>query len=220
MKVRQPIVSIGSLEREDLERSKEIARWISNVLSPPVFGLVGFLLLFAGNGSWRGVEWLLFYLLVAFGVPIVYLLHLLRIGAVTDFHLKVRAQRIRPMLVMMGSSLLAAVIMQFGAAPTVLKMVALAGTLLLAIMLIITLSWKISGHSTAVSAFAVLVLGFFGLPALPVLILIPTVIWARLHLGRHSLGQTLGGAALGCGFMGMVLTGILLQCQEISFVCG
>jgi membrane-associated phospholipid phosphatase len=37
----------------------------------------------------------------------------------------------------------------------------------------------------------------FGGPALLLLLLVPLVMWARLYLGRHTVAQTLAGAALG-----------------------
>jgi len=65
------------------------------------------------------------------------------------------------------------------------------------VVALLTMRWKVSAH-TATYAAAVTVVGFEQPALAAVLALgIPLVGWARVRAGRHSLGQVLGGAAVG-----------------------
>jgi membrane-associated phospholipid phosphatase len=202
-----------------IDRRKQLARWISNIFSPPVFGFAGLLLVARIQQSLSGWLWILFYIGVAVIMPVTYVLWLLRTQQITDFHIKLRHQRLRPMLVMVVCSLLAWSIMLVGSAPILLQTIAIMGAVLITTLLIITLRWKISGHTTAVAAFAALGLTLWGALAFPLLLLIPTVIWARVVLKRHSLAQTIAGVALGGLFVILVKSALTLQCGG-AMLCG
>jgi hypothetical protein len=45
--------------------------------------------------------------------------------------------------------------------------------------------------------------------AAALVVLVPVVGWARLHLRRHTLGQVLAGAAVGSGTLVLTLHGVL-----------
>ena len=213
--------SIDTLEdSESVGWSKRVARRVSDILSPPVFGLAGILIITLAEGSLNIWLWMIFYLAVVIGIPVVYLLWLVKKGKITDFHIKVRSQRVRPMLFMIACSIFAWMVMQIGSGLVVMKILALAGTFLMMFLLLVTLWWKISGHSTAVSAFSVFCIGYFGPAALPILLLIPIVVWSRLRLKRHSLGQTIAGLFTGSVFMAVVLYGIALECGGLNLTCG
>jgi membrane-associated phospholipid phosphatase len=202
-----------------VDRRQQLARYISNILSPPIFGVGGILLVAPLQRNPSGWLWVMIYLVVAFLLPVLYIVWLLRTNRITDFHIKLRHQRIRPMLVMIACSLLSWAIMMLGSAPIMLQTIAIMGAVLITILLLVTLRWKISGHATAVSAFAALGMTLWGTVALPILLLVPTVIWARLVLKRHSLAQTIAGAALGSLFVLLVQSGIALQCGGDP-ICG
>jgi hypothetical protein len=203
-----------------VDRRKQLARWVSNVLCPPVFGLTALLLVAQTQKSTAGWLWILFYMGVAILMPVLYVLWLLQKKEITDFHLKLRQQRIKPMLVMVFCSGLAWIVMSVGSAPIFLQTLAITGAVLIAFLLIVTLRWKISGHATAVTAFALFSLSYWGALALPILLLVPTVIWARLALKRHTLAQTLAGVTVGGIFMVLVQHGVTLQCSGAYFSCG
>jgi membrane-associated phospholipid phosphatase len=218
MSVEQPL-SLTDLEVIPIERRKQLARWISNIFSPPVFGFAGLLLVAQIQQSLSGWLWVLSYVGVAVLLPALYVVWLLHTKQITDFHIKLRQQRLRPMLVMVVCSLLAWGMMLIGSAPIMLQTIAIMGAVLITVLLLVTLRWKISGHATAVSAFAALCLSLWGTVALPFLLLVPTVIWARIALKRHSLAQTIAGTALGGLFVILVQFGIALQCGG-AFLCG
>jgi len=60
----------------------------------------------------------------------------------------------------------------------------------------ITLFWKISNHTLAVTTFILFSIILLGYNYLYLLLLLPLVMWARLYLEKHTLGQLLGGVIL------------------------
>jgi membrane-associated phospholipid phosphatase len=210
------ITDLGIMPRD---RLKQLARWISNIFSPPVFGFAGLLLVAQTQQSLSGWLWIIFYIGIAVFIPVLYVLWLLRTQQITDFHIKLRHQRLRPMLAMLMCSLLAWGIMLVGSAPVLLQTIAIMGAVLMMILLVITLRWKISGHTTAVTVFSVFGVSLWGSLAIPILLLIPIIIWARVVLKRHSLTQTFAGVALGGLFFLLVHSVITLQCGGVM-QCG
>lgn len=181
-------------------RTLRLARFISSIAAPPTLALLGLFLTATTLDSRRDWLWILFYLALAVLVPVFYLLWLLRTGQVQDFHLRVRTERFRPMIVTIASSGLAWLLMQWGNAPYFLTTVALAAWLQSVFLFIITLRWKISAHSAAAATLAVL--GWkIAAPSVAVgfAALLPLVAWARLRLRRHTLWQVVGGGVLGSG---------------------
>ncbi|MEI7990199.1 MAG: hypothetical protein WCI88_14280 [Chloroflexota bacterium] len=175
------------------------AIWVSGIFSPVVISLftIFFFAWHTHVQAWRiGI-----YLVLAVILPVLYTLWLIRRGYLSDFHMNIHSQRIRPMIVITLFSVLAWAAVWFtqSAADTITIITGMA-SLETIILAIITLRWKISGHACSISGLAVLLLAAVGYAALPVFIIIPLVIWARVHLGRHTLSQACTGALTGALF--------------------
>jgi membrane-associated phospholipid phosphatase len=63
-------------------------------------------------------------------------------------------------------------------------------------------------HSAGMSAFAMFASRIYGEPALPLVLAIPLMAWARVHLRRHTVAQTIAGAALGSAIIWLALSGL------------
>jgi membrane-associated phospholipid phosphatase len=144
------------------------------------------------------------YFLVAVPVPVAYVLWMLKSGRVTDFHLPERRDRTVPFLVALAGAVSAALLLFYLGAPAVFLAPVVAALVQTFALFLITLVWQISIHAattTALVTFAVLALGS---GAIVLALLVPLVMWARIHLGRHTLPQLLAGACLGCAsFIGL-----------------
>jgi membrane-associated phospholipid phosphatase len=97
-----------------------------------------------------------------------------------------------------------------GGAPILLLVLTGAGIIQVLLIFLVTLRWKISGHSAAVAGVAVLALMLFGKVAVFFALTVPLVAWSRIRLGRHSLYQTVAGALLG----GLIIAVALLLYQK------
>lgn len=193
-----------------------VAKWISRVFSPPLLVVIGITLTAFKLGSINAWLWTGFYLLMGILIPVLYIVWKIRQGEISDFHIKIRKQRIRPMILMLLTSLIAWMVMLLGSAPFALTVFAGAGVIQVAFLLLVTLRWKISGHSTAAAGFAIFLFTLFGDPATPVLLIIPIVAWARVRRNRHKLNQTIAGSLAGIVFMVIVLHVVNLHGAGIS----
>lgn len=187
-------------------RSEMVARWISDLFCPPVLAAVSLLVVAIFAESIVVWESTGVFLVLAIGLPTCYVFWLVKKKVVTDFHIPVRRQRIKPMLFMLASGSVSMVLLWILRPPRLVVLLSVAAFWQLAIIFLITLKWKISGHAAAASTFSTLCWLLFGPIAGFVFILVPVVIWARIRLKRHTPMQTLAGTILGM----LSLFGLLL----------
>jgi len=178
-----------------------VAYWVSQIGSPPLTGavtalMVGFTL--STPPAWR---WTLFYIVLTILVPCAYIIWMVQVGKAVDFHLPSREQRIRPLILSLITALVTWLVMVQVQAPRLLQMLATVNVVQMALFLSITLRWKISLHCTAATIFAELAFVLFGTSAVPLTMSIPLIAWSRVHLERHTVGQTVAGILLGIGIL-------------------
>lgn len=176
---------------------RHVAYWVSQLLSPPVLGLGGALLVGAVIGTVPGWLWVGVFLLLGAIVPTLYVLYLLQTGEVSDFHLNKREERTKPTLAALLGTTAAAIVIGLGNGPALLLALAIAAVIQNVIFFVITLWWKVSAHSAAAAAVGTLSWAVYGVAAWPVMLCVPLVLWARIRLKRHTPAQTVVGAALG-----------------------
>lgn len=149
--------------------------------------------------------WSLVALIFFVGIPPLYIYREVQAGRITDFHVQIREQRFRVFIVFLLSTALGSVLYSLlGVPPTLLGLLAVVfGSAVIAGL--ITLLWKISLHawtvSGAITAFALLAADA---RYLWLLLLVPVVIWSRIHRQRHTLAQGIAG-----GVMGVLVTWLL-----------
>jgi membrane-associated phospholipid phosphatase len=174
-----------------------VAKTASAVFSPPVLGIT--MIAVAAGATQQALAWVWAVIPLTLNVlaPIAYLVCLHRQGLVSDLDVQRREERLRPLFFTLASMLTAVVVLWRMAAPSLLLGVSVAQLLQTVLVLVITLRWKISMHGAASAAWLVLLLVVAGRAASPALLALPLVAWSRVHLGRHTLAQTVAGAALG-----------------------
>ncbi len=128
-------------------------RLVSDILSPPVvWALLAFPLAFrSADNAQQALTWALTYITLVCVLPIVYIALMVKRGSITDIHMPVRNQRIRPFLVSILCTMFAWGILRLMGAPAVMPLLALFSMVQLAIMLIITFTWQISIHAISIS---------------------------------------------------------------------
>jgi len=173
-----------------------LAYVISQVGSPPVLGAAAMALTAATLSNAHAWAWAGVYVFLAILTPLLHLLWLLHRGRVSDLDVQLREERMRPLLFTIACAMLAWLALALGGAP--LEMVVVTGGLALQTLIIfgITLRWKISVHSAAAAGAATLAWALAG-TKLPMLIGVPIIAWSRVRLRRHTVPQTIAGAALG-----------------------
>ncbi|MFD8417034.1 MULTISPECIES: phosphatase PAP2 family protein [unclassified Streptomyces] len=182
----------------DCTPRQKTARVLTDALAPA--HLVVALLLAVGwhsTRSWSGLGWGLLAALFCGVVPIGIIRVGVKRGALTDQHIRVRRQRVVPMVLSLVSVAAAMALGHVLGAPR--EVVALVVAMLVGLVssLLVTLGWQISLHmSVAGGAVMVLVLAF----GTPLLLAVPAAVavgWSRLVLKAHTPAQVLAGTVLG-----------------------
>ncbi len=185
-----------------------IAERVSDLFSPPVLtGGLAVLLTRLTTPTWgAALSWSSLYVVVVDLLPLAYLIRLLRKGVVSDLHIGVRVERIRPLIAMlacMGLALLGALLFS---APQTLRIFLGLSLVQGVVLTVVTLIWQISFHAAAATALVAASGVIYG--ATVALVLAPillVVAWARLRLKRHTFRQIVAGALVAGTLFGPVL---------------
>ncbi len=169
---------------------------ISRIFDPPV--VMGLLLTVASFLSgMRGVSLVIFLTLLygfILGVPFIMFLWLLKTGRISDWDMKKRKERIAPLFIMVGLVAADIAVVKFFGNTFLLRLFLLCFFWLLGFSLI-TLFFKISGHTSIATLAAGLLFFWYGLPALVFFLIPPLVGWARVIGKKHTSNQVIAGAA-------------------------
>lgn len=182
-----------------------LAWWITQIGSPPVLGLAGILLVGAALGFGQHWPLLLTYTSLALLLPFGFVLWLLQQGKVSDYNLTQREERFWPMVVSMASALVGWLVLRQMQAPALLLALAATNLAQSVTYFFITLRWKVSIHSAVAAGLAVLGSAVAGGTVWALVLAVPLVAWSRVVLRRHTLAQTVVGAAIGSLFFAFAL---------------
>lgn len=198
-------------------RGYALANVLSYVVNPLVLPPLGFgVILWHFGAPWGEIAWItgvsaLFFFLL----PLAYLLSMVRRGEAESLEVRRREDRARPFLVgIVFYAIGIAVIAATGrTALSLIVALALLYPINTLVMVLITLRWKISIHMVGVAGFVSILLFTSllvseALPpregtalrvavVAPLLLFVPLMMWARVRVGAHTVGQVLAGAVFG-----------------------
>ncbi len=205
----QPQLKTRSAEAIHLPQTDSLllrlAWWITQIGSPPVLGMAGILLVGVALGFGQHWPLLLLYGTLALLLPFGFVLWLLRQGKVSDYNLTKREERFWPMVVSVASALVGWVVLRQLQAPALLLALAATNLAQSVVYFFITLRWKVSIHSAVAAGLAVLGCAVAGETVWLLVLSVPLIAWSRVVLRRHTLAQTVVGAAIGSLFFAFAL---------------
>jgi membrane-associated phospholipid phosphatase len=178
-----------------------VARLITELFSPPVLALVMPFVIGAQvtDPPLAGLGWGAVCVLFCCVIPYAALRILMRVGRVTgSHHVPDRRQRTLPMLIALVSLVVGNVVLVLLGAPTEVIVFSLVTIVALALIGVVNLAWKISGHASIVAISAAILLIVSGPWSL--WLSIPVAIatgWSRIRLSAHTPAQVVAGFALG-----------------------
>ncbi len=108
-----------------------------------------------------------------------------------------KEDRLYPLLWILLSYLMGVIVLFIISAPSIIIVLMFCYFSNTLVVLLISLFWKISIHSVGVAGPVAFLIYVFGYPGLIFLLFIPMVMWSRLYLRRHTVGQVIAGASLG-----------------------
>nr|WP_319373603.1 PAP2 family protein [uncultured Methanobacterium sp.] len=186
-----------NLSNNNTASKETLANFISTVSNPPfvaipVFLIINYTLLYGG-------DWLWFSAISIFFVSILPIitsaLWIKKKNLEVD--MPQRQDRIYPLLLVILSYIIGVAVLYILGAPsftTVLMICYLNNTI---IVLLFSLYWKISIHAMGIAGPATALIYLFGWTGLAFSLLVPLVLWSRLHLKRHTPAQLIVGTVLG-----------------------
>ena len=198
--IQNPVVVVENVHTElgRNGRFRSVAYWVSQILNPPLVGLLVAFLAAAMSGTREAWRWTAVFIVVAMLIPTLYVVVQLKRGVISDIHMNKREERPIPALIMVVGAMVAWLLLSWGNAPRLLLILSGAQLLQSIVLFLITLKWKISAHSTSIATFFALCTMIFGWLGLFVLPIVGLVAWARITLKRHTPAQTAAGIVLGC----------------------
>jgi len=182
-----------------------LARWISNLLNPAILAITSQVLAAVQIATPVAWHWVVYSILISTIMPFMMITYLVKKGKVTDIDIFHRRQRNFPYIFTIACNAIILASMLIGLAPSLLVYLLISSILQGILLFGINLRWKISAHSAGIANFCVFVWFIFGTVALPVMLLIPIMIWSRVRLKRHTLLQTIAGASMGILVLGAFL---------------
>ncbi len=182
---------------------EKIAFYVSMTMSPyvvVVFFAIISSLYFADNARefmvWFPVQ-ILFTTLIPLGVSFA----LFKGGRITDLHVSISEERKIFLLVALPLLPAYLTVLAYVGAPLGLLIIVSGYSITVIAVILVTFRTKVSAHSATMTACAAGLFILVGFYAVPVMALVPMVVWARLHRGRHTLGQALIGVIMASGIM-------------------
>jgi membrane-associated phospholipid phosphatase len=176
----------------------------TDVLAPHNIIIVLSALVGGANHGWTGIGWGLVAALFASVIPTVFIRIGVRRQRLTDKHVGDRQQRIPVIAFILASVIGGTILMAALGAPREILALLIAMFATLAVVVVITHSWKVSVH-TAVASGAVVMLAVALTPWW--FICYPLVFWigwSRIQLRDHTAAQTIVGAFVGAVAGGML----------------
>jgi hypothetical protein len=185
-------------KRKREEMKEKLAHFFSLILHPSAVAIYLFASAFFHTQGELITKLLWASLAIFFSalVPALVVLGLLKLRLLSDADISNRAERARPYILItffyfLGSFLLLylpprPINKVFGTLMSCYATVTLVGT-------IITYFWKISMHLAGLAGPLTAAIFFWKLPAVPFLISLLPLSWARLYLRKHNIWQVLAG---------------------------
>lgn len=176
-----------------------VARLYSDIFSPPsTFAMFGFVLAWFELPFWKGSLHAAIFGICSTLLPILYILHRMKIGRITDIHISEPKDRQVPYLLgVIGAGLAFLVLKKLGSSPLLLTFI-LGNILAVGMLTIINSYWLISAHTTSISLIAVFAgIAFNPTIGLSLIVLVGLTFSIRLFLRRHTVSELVAGLLLG-----------------------
>lgn len=157
----------------------------------------------ASTGSW---PWTVALTVFTGVLPAGVILGGLAARRISDHHVTDRDERPLVMAAILSSLVVGLVATALGGAPAPVIGVVAAMLATLAVLAAVTVvaRWKVSVHSAVWAGIAAMLTLTFGWWAVPVLAVVPVVMWGRVRVRDHTSGQVVAGAVTGLLVAGSV----------------
>jgi len=192
---RTPQCGNTDLELISLD-SRGLAEIVTHIFNPPVVAAPTFLYLILLERQTNPAILAFITLFFATILPLIMVVVLTRRGILPDIWASERESRVIPFTGAIISYLLGAATLMAARSPAAITSLMLCYVGNTVIMMLISLRWKISVHGSGIAGPVAALIYLLGSVAVPLLLLILLVGWARLELKAHTIAQVATGALL------------------------
>lgn len=182
-------------------RNQRLAAVVNEVFTPLVANPAVSVAVGLSTGSW---VWTALLTVFTGLLPAIVIFGGLRLRRISDHHVTDRDERPLVMGAILSSLVIGLVVCLLGGAPAPVTAVDVAMLATLAALTIITIAlrWKISVHSAVWAGIAAMLTLTFGPWAGLSFALVPVVMWGRVEVRDHTVGQVTAGALVGLAVAG------------------
>lgn len=175
-----------------------LAFGVSAVLSPYIAAAVFIMIVVYSYAQdlRQFLPWMLTFFLFAIIIPGFYILWLLESHRISDIHMAKLSDRKIPFLVGAVSSIIGAVLLYFLHAARPVFVISVIYAVNSTVIALVTQYWKISVHTGTFASIATISVILFGTQFWWLYLLLVPLAWARIFRRRHTIWQTVMGAAL------------------------
>ena len=129
-------------------------------------------------------------------IPFLYVYYLFRKRIISNMHIPLRRDRIKPLAISSISYLVGLFALYLLGGPIFLKSIFAISAISAIILTIITYHWKISLHTSYITFVVITFNILLGRGMLPLILLVPTIGWARIKIKKHTISQVVLGVGL------------------------
>jgi hypothetical protein len=174
--------------------AESFAEVLSFIFNPPIVAAAAFLFLIIMLRPANALT--LAWITVLFGavIPLGIVYGLSRRGTIPDIWASQRETRIIPFSGAVASYMLGSLALVLTRSPAIITSLMLCYLGNTFIMMLISLRWKISVHASGMAGPCTALVYSLGAVAVPLLLLIVPVGWARIMLKAHTVRQVVAGA--------------------------
>ena len=188
------------------------AHHVSNLLAPvtislPLIALVAF---YQARDLFAALFYALSTLLFLSLAPAMYVLIGVRQGRISDIEVSNRSERAGPFLFGMMSTIVGLFILLITHGPKNLETLLFLTGVCGIVMMLTTLWWKISIHTSSLACAATVLTSLYGIVMLPAYLLVVLVGWSRVVLRRHTVAQVVIGA-----LVSIVITMVIMKVRGV-----
>jgi hypothetical protein len=177
--------------------SDSIASVLSFVGLPPVLALpAAVLATVRSGGSLSATVSVIGFLIAGCLLPTLLIVFLIRRGRASTLDLRERGERVLPAAATACTCAAAALVLTQASAPRGVSNLALAVSIQMALLALITTRWKVSYHMASASALVLISRSATPSGLLPMMLVVLAISigWARVYQRRHTLAQVVVGA--------------------------
>jgi len=191
-------MSLSKTVVNEIKTSERVARILSYIfdgtfISVPILIAISLIVV---EDTMSAMAWAFISLLFGVFIPFLYVYFLFRRRIITDMHIPLRRNRIKPLVVSCISYFLGLLVLYLMDGPSFLKSIFAISAISSIILTTITYYWKISLHTSYITFVVITFHILFGKWMFPLILLVPTIGWARIKIKKHTIPQVILGAGI------------------------